>query len=129
MTEASTNAQRTVLLVEDEPEVLQMGKRMIERMGYRVIAASSPPEAFQLAEEYSGEIDLLITDVIMPEMNGRDLARRLLDRQPGLRQLYMSGYTADVIGSHGVQDGGLNFIAKPFTMKNLARKVRAVLEQ
>jgi len=119
----------TILLVEDESAILDLAANLLRRQGYTVLAAATPGEALGLADTCARPIDLLLTDVIMPEMNGLDLARRLLDRQPGLRQLYMSGYTADVIGSYGVQDGGLNFIAKPFTMKNLARKVRAVLEQ
>ena len=125
----AAGGHETILLVEDEAAILDMAANLLRRQGYTVLAAATPGEALGLADTCARTIDLLLTDVIMPEMNGRDLARRLLDRQPGLRQLYMSGYTADVIGSHGVQDGGLNFIAKPFTMKNLARKVRAVLEQ
>ncbi len=119
----------TILLVEDESAILEMAANMLRRQGYTVLAAVTPGEALGLADTLGGDIDLLLTDVIMPEMNGRDLARRLLDRQPKLRQLYMSGYTADVIASHGVLDEGVNFIEKPFTMKNLALKVRAVLEQ
>ena len=125
----AAGGHETILLVEDEAAILDMAANLLRRQGYTVLAAATPGEALGLADTCARTIDLLLTDVIMPEMNGRDLARRLLDRQPGLRQLYMSGYTADVIGSHGVQDEGLNFIAKPFTMKNLARKVRAVLEQ
>jgi PAS domain S-box-containing protein len=117
----------TVLLVEDEPAILQMTKTMLQRMGYNVLAASTPGEAMRLAEENTGEIHLLITDVVMPEMNGRDLAARLLSLYPDLKSLFMSGYTADVIAHQGVLDVGVNFIQKPFSTKAMAEKVREVL--
>ncbi len=102
---------------------------MLQNQGYTVLAAATPGEAIDLAEKHAGEIHLLMTDVIMPEMNGRDLARLLLLLRPGLKQLFMSGYTADVIAYHGVLNEGVNFIRKPFLMKELASKVREVLDQ
>ena len=102
---------------------------MIRRLGYTVLTAENPNDALQDASEYDGTIDLLITDVVMPEMNGRDLASQLTVSQPGLKILYMSGYTANVIAHHGVLDEGVQFIQKPFSMKDLAVKVREVLEQ
>jgi two-component system, cell cycle sensor histidine kinase and response regulator CckA len=118
----------TVLLVEDEPILLQMGKAMLERLGYRVLDANSPAEAVKIAEEHKNDIHLLITDVIMPEMNGRDLADKLLSLHPHLKLLFMSGYTADVIAHHGVLDPGVKFVQKPFSMKDLANRIREALE-
>jgi CheY-like chemotaxis protein len=118
----------TVLLVEDEPAILNMTTKMLERQGYTVLAASAPGEALRLAEEHSGEIHLLMTDVVMPEMNGRDLAQNLFSLHPNLKALFMSGYTANVIAHHGVLDEGVDFIQKPFSVKTLAEKVREVLD-
>lgn len=118
----------TVLLVEDEPAILDIGKQLLEMQGYHVLAAGSPGEAIRLALEHVGDIHLLMTDVVMPEMNGRDLAKKLLTLYPGLKRLFMSGYTADVIGHHGVLDEGMHFIQKPFTLTALAAKVREVLD-
>ena len=101
---------------------------MLERLGYTVIAASTPGEAIRMAREHAAEIHLLMTDVVMPEMNGRDLAKNLLSLYPRMKRLFMSGYTADVIAHHGVLDKGVNFIQKPFSGKELAAKVREALE-
>ena len=125
----AARGQETILLVEDEPAILGVGKTMLERLGYRVLGAATPGEALRLAEAHPGEIHLLMTDVIMPEMNGRDLAKNLLDLYPRLRRLFMSGYTADVIAHHGVLDDGMHFIQKPFTMKVLSEKVREALDR
>jgi two-component system, cell cycle sensor histidine kinase and response regulator CckA len=118
----------TILLVEDESVMLDMAKLMLEKFGYSVLAASTPGEAIRIARDYSGDIHLLITDVVMPEMNGRDLAKNIDSFFPGLSCLFMSGYTSDVITSQGVLDEGLNFIQKPFTRQSLAVKVREVLD-
>lgn len=117
----------TILLVEDEPMVLEMTAVMLERQGYTVLPAVSPGEAIRLAREHAGEIHLLMTDVIMPEMNGRDLAKNLLSLYPDLKRLFMSGYTADVIAHHGVLDEEVQFIQKPFTKQDLAAKISNVL--
>ncbi|MCF8024777.1 MAG: PAS domain S-box protein [Desulfobacteraceae bacterium] len=117
----------TILLVEDEPAILEMGKKMIRRLGYKVLSAERPEAAVQLAAGYKEKIDLLITDVVMPEMNGRDLALRVAGSQPGLKILYMSGYTADVIARHGVLDKGVQFIQKPLSVKDLAVKIRVAI--
>ncbi|HBG21346.1 MAG TPA: hypothetical protein DDY32_19290 [Desulfobulbaceae bacterium] len=117
----------TILLVEDEAMILQMTTRMLERLGYQVLPASSPNEAITLAQEYPGEIQLLLTDVVMPGMNGRDLAANLVSLHPGLKRLFMSGYTANVIAHHGVLEEGVDFIQKPFSREDLAVKVREVL--
>jgi two-component system cell cycle sensor histidine kinase/response regulator CckA len=118
----------TILLVEDEPAILVLTKRMLEKHGYTVLTASSPGEALRLAREHVGEIHLLMTDVIMPEMNGRVLARNLLSLYPHVKRLYMSGYTADVIAHRGVLDEGVHFIQKPFSAEELATVVRDALE-
>ncbi len=118
----------TVLLVEDEQSLLDLGKMMLEKIGYRVLTAHTPGEAIDLAAKHAGDIHLLLTDVVMPEMNGRDLAKRLLTLYPTLKRLFMSGYTANVIAHHGVLDEGVNFIQKPFTLQSLAEKVREVLD-
>ncbi len=119
----------TILLVEDEPSLLRIGKRTLEDLGYTLLAASTPGEAIRLAQEHPGPIHLLLTDVVMPEMNGRELAKRLLSLYPGLKRLFMSGYTADVIAHHGVLDEGIHFIQKPFTVESLADKVRDALSE
>ena len=119
--------KETILLVEDELAILNLGISILTQLGYKVLSAITPGEAIMLAENYSGEIHLLLTDVVMPEMNGRDLARRLLTLYPNLKRLFMSGYTADVIAHHGVLDEGVNFLQKPFSVKGLTSKVREVL--
>ena len=119
----------TILLVEDEPSILHLTTTMLERQGYTVLSASTPGEAIRLATEHAGPIHLLMTDVIMPEMNGRDLARSLLSLYPHLRRLFMSGYTSNVIAHHGVLDAGVAFIQKPFSIKDLAAKVRETLDR
>ena len=116
-----------MLLVEDDQMILDLGKKMLEIQGYQVLTASTPDEAMCLAHEYAGSIDLLITDVVMPEMNGRDLADRLHTFYPNLKTLFMSGYTASVIAHRGVLDEGVNFIQKPFSVKELAVKVSKAL--
>ena len=117
----------TVLVVEDEPMLLNMDKRMLERLGYRVLTAGGPSQALDLAEAHAGEIRLVITDVVMPDMNGRDLAEKLLSLYPDMKILFMSGYTATVIAHRGVLDEGVNFIQKPFSFKCLGVKVRESL--
>jgi PAS domain S-box-containing protein len=134
VTQASSTApvlrgHETVLLVEDEPSILRLSQRILERGGYQVVMAATPGEAIRLAEEHAGDIHLLITDVIMPEMNGRDLAKRLLVLYPNMRCLFMSGYTSDIIAHQGVIDAKMNFLQKPFTASNLTAKVDAILSK
>ncbi len=119
----------TVLLVEDEPGVREVARRVLERAGYRVLVASSAPEALELGEAHASEIHLLVTDVVMPKLSGAELAACLVGQRPGLKVLYMSGYTDRSIVSSGVLDGSLPFIQKPFTSEQLARKVRTVLDE
>lgn len=124
-----STGSETVLLVEDEPSILNMGRSMLEKFGYNVLTAEKPNEALQLAEEYGRSIQLLITDVVMPEMNGRDLALQIAEYNPDLKILYMSGYTADVVSHHGILDEDVLFIQKPFSLRDLAEKVREALEK
>jgi two-component system, cell cycle sensor histidine kinase and response regulator CckA len=119
---------QTVLLVEDEPANLRLGRAMLERLGFSVLTASTPADAVRLAEEHPGRIDLLITDVVMPGMNGRDLAARIDAVRGDLVHVFMSGYTADVIAHRGVLDQGVHFLQKPFSISDLAGKVREALQ-
>ena len=125
--QSEVHGHETVLLVEDEPSLLKLSQELLHRLGSHMLSASLPGEALEVAEKYPGPIHLLLTDVIMPEMNGRDLATKLQENRPPLRHLFMSGYTADVIAHHGVLDEGVHFIQKPFTKKALAAKIREVL--
>ena len=129
VTEIPASRGETVLLVEDEPAIIQMCQQMLERLGYQVLTTGTPSEALRLAENHAGEIDLLLTDVVMPEMNGRDLANQLNFLYPDIKTLFISGYTADVIAHRGVLDEGVNFLQKPFSIKDLSIKVRATLDQ
>jgi len=113
----------TVLVVEDDPAVMKVTTRMLKKLGYQVLSAGTPGEAKTLAAEHAGSIDLMITDVVMPEMNGRDLANHLHILYPSLKILFMSGYTADVIAHRGMLGEGVNFIQKPFSIKALGDKV------
>lgn len=123
-----SRGNETILLVEDESMLIDVTKTMLEQLGYTVITAMSPVEAIRLHQEHQGEIDLLITDMIMPEMNGRDLAKAMSSHCPDLKVLFISGYSADVIAHHGVLDKGVHFLQKPITCKTLAIKVREALE-
>jgi PAS domain S-box-containing protein len=117
----------TILIVEDEAVILDLCKLMLERLGYTVLTAATPKEALRLAETAGGEIQLLMTDVVMPEMNGRDLAKQLTMLCPDIKLLFMSGYTANVIEHQGVLGKGMNFIQKPFSKNALAVKVNEAL--
>jgi len=120
--------RETILLVEDDSSILNMTRIVLEAQGCRVLAANSTGEAINLAQEFSAEVRLLMTDVVMPGMNGRELARNLATLCPGIRCLFMSGYTANAIAHHGVLDEGVHFISKPFSLPDLAAKVREVLD-
>ncbi|MEZ4528441.1 MAG: ATP-binding protein, partial [Desulfobacterales bacterium] len=127
--ESDMRGSETILLAEDDQMILRMTAMMLERLGYKVLAAGSPGQAIDLAGEHAGRIHLLITDVIMPDMNGRDLSERIQSLCPGIRVLFMSGYTADVIAHRGVLDKGVNFIHKPFARQELAVRVRDALDK
>jgi len=118
---------QTILIVEDEPALLEMCRLMLQNFGYNILTANSPGEAIRIAIEHSGEINMVITDVVMPEMNGRELAKKLTSLYPSIKCLFMSGYTADIIASHGVLNKETNFIQKPFSMKLFGEKVKTLL--
>jgi nitrogen-specific signal transduction histidine kinase/CheY-like chemotaxis protein len=123
----TASGTETVLLVEDEPAILDLVRRMLENLGYRVLAADTPDAAQQLAAEHGEDIRLLITDVVMPKMNGRELEKRLKPLCPHIKTIFMSGYTANVIAHRGVLDKGVNFVQKPFSLQDLSARIRAVL--
>lgn len=120
--------KETVLLVEDEEPLLVLGKTILQRHGYEVLTTNSPMEALRMVQEYSGPVHLLITDVVMPEMNGKDLRDKLVILKPDLKGIFMSGYTANVIAHHGILDEGVSFLQKPFSVQALLEKVRDVLD-
>ncbi|HOJ71392.1 MAG TPA: response regulator, partial [Syntrophorhabdaceae bacterium] len=119
----------TVLLVEDEKDVLELCSRMLEELGYRVISANGPNEAIKEVQEYTGVIHLLLTDVIMPEMNGKELAKAIRDIRPDIRCLFMSGYTNNAIIHNGIIMEGITYIQKPFSLHELSIKVRQALDR
>jgi two-component system cell cycle sensor histidine kinase/response regulator CckA len=119
--------KKTVLLVENEHDVLVLCKAALEDNGYTILSATTPHEAIRLARKHHGEINLLLTDVVMPEMNGCDLAKQLQLLTPGLKTLFMSGYSSDVISSHEGLVEGLNFIQKPFSIKTLTMTVHNII--
>jgi signal transduction histidine kinase/CheY-like chemotaxis protein len=119
----------TVLLVEDETGLRELVRECLEGSGYRVLEARQAGHALEIAEDYAGPIHLLVTDVVMPGMSGRELAERLALPHPGMKVLYMSGYTDDAVVLHGVLAEEMAFLQKPFTINALARKVRAVLDE
>ena len=117
----------TILVVEDEPALLAMSARMLRHLGYTVLVAASPTEALELSDAHPGVIDVLLTDVVMPGMNGRDLAIRLEARRPGLRCVFMSGYPSESVSRSGVIPAGVGFIPKPFSAAALSSGIRAAL--
>jgi len=119
----------TILLVEDEDMVRDLSKEILEEYGYVVISAPNGKEGLQICEEFEGQIDLMITDVVMPQMGGRELAEHVGALRPGTQVLYMSGFTDDAVVRHGVVDDGVFFIQKPFSPDSLALKAREVLDQ
>jgi signal transduction histidine kinase/CheY-like chemotaxis protein len=126
--EPAKRGMETILLVEDEPAILNITSTILKKQGYTILTANTPGEAIRLASEHGDKIHLLMTDVVMPEMNGKDLAKNLQSLYPQLKCLYMSGYTSNVIAHHGVLDEGVNFIQKPYSLPDLANKVRDVLD-
>ncbi len=123
--EAQPGCGEMILLVEDEPALLDATRLILEQVGYVVFAASSPRVALQFAEEHKAQIDLLLTDVVMPEMNGRELAQCITTLDPDLKCLYMSGYTANVLAHRDVIGADIQFIQKPFSINSLAAKIRS----
>jgi CheY-like chemotaxis protein len=126
--EKAERGSETVLLVEDDDAVRELAEVILTAHGYAVICANGPKRAEEIAEERGDKIDLVLTDVIMPTMSGRELVKKLSAKNPRLRVLYMSGYTDNVIAQGGVLEEGLAFLQKPFTPRALSQKVREVLD-
>jgi CheY-like chemotaxis protein len=124
----SVAGTETILLAEDDSMLRPLAKSLLEKLGYLVIDAENGEDAVGKAGAHRGAIDLLVTDVVMPRMSGRDLARTLAGTRPDTKVLYVSGYTDDAIVHHGMLEPGLNFLQKPFTPATLAKKVREVLD-
>ena len=126
---SAPRGHETILLVEDEDVVRDLSKEILEDYGYAVIAAPNGQEGLRICREFDGQIDLVITDVVMPQMSGRELAESVGVLRPDARVLYMSGFTNDAVVRHGVRDDGMCFIQKPFSPDSLALKAREVLDQ
>ena len=120
---------QTILFVEDEQSILEIGSETLQSFGYNVLSADAPAKALDLAKEWQGNIDLLITDVIMPEMNGRDLERAVKEIHPDILVIFMSGYTSDVIAKEGIIGEETNFMQKPFSQNALSEMVRKILSR
>ena len=118
----------TILLVEDEEMVRNLSKEILKECGYTVIEARNGLEALEICDERDCKFDLLMTDVVMPQMGGRELAEKLTAKAPNMRVLFTSGYTDDAVVRHGIIETNTNFIQKPFTMETLAGKVRRILD-
>jgi CheY-like chemotaxis protein len=129
MPKEGTRASETILLVEDEEAVRGLTSRILEKQGYRVIAAQHGKEAMDIATKEEGKIDLVLTDIVMPGMNGRGLVERLAGIRPRIKSLYMSGYTDDDIVRRGFVEPSKSFLQKPFTSEALLRTVRKVLDE
>jgi len=125
---ARPRGTETILLVEDDEQVRESTRRMLASLGYHVIVAEGGARAFALMHRHQGELHLLITDVVMPKLSGRKVVEELRQRRPGLKALYLSGYTDEAIVRNGVLEAGIPFLQKPFSVDALARKVREVLD-
>ncbi|HET9133519.1 MAG TPA: ATP-binding protein [Gemmatimonadales bacterium] len=119
----ATPARGTILLVEDEPSLLRLASRALTSAGYTIVPAEGPTEALERAQRHAGSIDLLLTDVVMPVMSGAELSRRIVAERPGTRVMFMSGYAAELVASHGILDDGVHFLPKPFTLEELSHAV------
>jgi two-component system cell cycle sensor histidine kinase/response regulator CckA len=119
----------TILIVDDNHEVRKVTGRILSMQGYRVLEASNPNIAFSTCSQHEGPIHLLITDVVMPEMNGPQLVKHLISQHPEMKALYMSGYVKNFISYQGILGKGADYIQKPFTVNELAKKVREVLDR
>jgi len=125
---AQPRGAETILLVEDDLMVLQMTASMLEICGYTVLTADTPEKALSLVKDYPNKIQLLVTDVVMPLMNGKELSDKLLESHPDLKVLFMTGYSSEIISNQGILQDGVNFMQKPFALESLSRKVREVLD-
>jgi response regulator RpfG family c-di-GMP phosphodiesterase len=119
----------TVLLVEDEEAILKLANVVLQRYGYKVLIAGTPKKALAVVQEYKAPIHLLITDVVMPEMNGWELKKQLQNLLPELKVLFISGYASNIVADRGVLEKDVKFLQKPFSVESLTNKVREVLNQ
>ncbi|HWD00290.1 MAG TPA: PAS domain S-box protein [Candidatus Sulfopaludibacter sp.] len=127
--ESPHGSNETILLVEDEKAVRELTVRMLQRLGYSVLVAASGAEALEISAAHSGRIALLLTDVVMPNMSGRQMADLLVQTRPDIKVIYLSGYTENTVIHHGVLDAGIEFLPKPFSREVLAKKIREVLKK
>jgi DNA-binding NtrC family response regulator len=127
--EGLPRGDETILIVEDNDEVRKVTGRILRMQGFKVLEASNPNAAFSTCNQHEGPIHLMITDVVMPDMNGPDLAKRIISQYPEMKVLYMSGYVKNFISYQGILEEGIEYIQKPFTVNDLAKKVREVLDQ
>ena len=118
----------TILVVEDEKAVRELTLKMMQQLGYTVLPAASGAEAIEVSRSFAGDIALLLTDVVMPNMSGRQLADILAKTRPGMKVLYLSGYTENTVVHHGVLEAGVDFLPKPFSREALSRKIRDILK-
>jgi two-component system, cell cycle sensor histidine kinase and response regulator CckA len=123
----ASSSEPTILVVEDQPEVLSMLADALKMVGYRVLTAAHPDDGLAIGDKHAEEIDLVLTDVVMPGMNGPEMAQRLVFRHPSLRVLYLSGHDRATLGPLGVPEDGPAFLKKPFTMDALVKRVSGAL--
>jgi two-component system cell cycle sensor histidine kinase/response regulator CckA len=129
VTDSATYGSETILLVEDDPLVRDLTQEILVARGYRVLAPKKPLEALALSEAYAGQIDLLLTDVVMPGLSGRELAAEVVEGRPQLRVLFMSGYADTAVVHNGFLGEGVFFLQKPFTPSLLAKKIREIFDE
>ena len=119
----------TILVIDDNQVVINIVREMLEQFGYTILTSDNSTEALVLLDQNNGDVDLLLTDVVMPEMNGKELYERAVEKKPDIKVIYMSGYLDDIIASHGILEHGVKFIQKPFTVQSLLLKIREAIDE